>query len=125
MAVRRHQFAFEETTNILLSEGFPTKTVLCANDRIAFGVIAAAFQNGIKVGHGSGFNIRVAGHDNHPLSRYACPPITTVAQNYNDIGRVAIELLLEKLGNTGNRQANKAVSDRALLRSDLMLRQSA
>ena len=42
---------------------FPRSTVLCANDRIAFGVIGAAYQMGLRVGHGNASNLRVAGHD--------------------------------------------------------------
>jgi len=67
--------------------------------------------------------MRVAGHDDHPLSRYACPPITTVAQNYNEIGRLAIELLLERLDEKC--QATKPGSGRILLNAELMLRSSA
>lgn len=120
------RFGFEETMRILGSaQGFPTKTVLCANDRVAFGVIAAAYQKGLKVGHGDSCDIRVAGHDDHPLSQYACPPITTVAQNYNEIGKMAIELLLQKLGGELPSFMRDEWDDRKLLRSDLKLRASA
>lgn len=116
-------FAFQEANRLFERlELLPTRTILCANDRLAFGVIAAAWQRGIKVGHGSEYDLRVAGHDDHPLSRYACPPITTVAQNYNEIGRLAIELLLGKLSENEN---PKRRSDRVFLKSELMLRQSA
>jgi DNA-binding LacI/PurR family transcriptional regulator len=117
------RFGFEEATRILASaNGFPTRTVLCANDRIAFGVIAAAYQRGLKVGHGENFELRVAGHDDHPLSRYACPPITTVAQNYGEIGRLAIEMLLGRLGEG---ETVVAPAKPLLLNADLMLRASA
>lgn len=115
------KFGFDEALRILQAQGFPTKTVLCANDRVAFGVIGAAFQLGLKVGHGADCDLRVAGHDDHPLSRYACPPITTVAQNYNEIGRLAIELLLLRL----DEKAAKRESGRILLNAELMLRSSA
>jgi DNA-binding LacI/PurR family transcriptional regulator len=91
------RFGFTEAVRILGEGGFPTRTVLCANDRIAFGVLAAAYQGGLKVGRGDDCDLRIAGHDDHPLSRYTCPPLTTVAQNYNEIGRIAIELLLHKI----------------------------
>jgi DNA-binding LacI/PurR family transcriptional regulator len=117
------QFAFEEASRLLAKpDQLASRTILCANDRLAFGVIAAAWQRGLKIGHGAGYDLRVAGHDDHPLSRYACPPITTVAQNYNEIGRLAIELLLRKLSETGD---DTTAKDQILLRSDLMLRQSA
>lgn len=116
-------FAFQEAGRLFGTlEKLPTRTILCANDRLAFGVIAAAWQRGIKVGHGSEYDLRVAGHDDHPLSRYACPPITTVAQNYNEIGRLAIELLLSRLT---EHDTHKSGPDRVLLKSALMLRQSA
>jgi DNA-binding LacI/PurR family transcriptional regulator len=116
------KFGFDEALRILKGQGFPTRTVLCANDRVAFGVIAAAYQLGLKVGHGVDCDMRVAGHDDHPLSRYACPPITTVAQNYNEIGRLAIELLLERLD---EKSSAKPDGGRILLNAELMLRSSA
>jgi DNA-binding LacI/PurR family transcriptional regulator len=120
------RFAFEEASRLFENPGrLPTRTILCANDRLAFGVIAAAWQKGLKVGHGAGHDIRVAGHDDHPLSQYACPPITTVAQNYNEIGRLAIGLLLRKLGETAGDDDMMLARDRILLKSELMLRRSA
>lgn len=119
------RFGFEETRKILRGDGFPTRTVLCANDRVAFGVIAAAYQAGLKVGHGAECDLRVAGHDDHPLSRYACPPITTVAQNYNEIGRLAIELLLHKLGENDDHRTDFPHDGRILLKAELQLRESA
>ncbi|QCL76831.1 MULTISPECIES: LacI family DNA-binding transcriptional regulator [Agrobacterium] len=118
------RFAFDEASRLFEKvELLPTRTILCANDRIAFGVIAAAFQKGLKVGHGAGYDLRVAGHDDHPLSRYACPPITTVAQNYNEIGRLSIELLLQKMN--GEDDDTTRMRERILLSADLMLRKSA
>ncbi|CDN95117.1 Transcription regulator, LacI family [Agrobacterium tumefaciens] len=118
------RFAFDEAGRLLEGAGsMPSRTILCANDRIAFGVIAAAFQKGIRVGHGADYDLRVAGHDDHPLSRYACPPITTVAQNYNEIGRLSIELLLQKLDEEADDTTR--MRERILLSADLMLRKSA
>ncbi len=118
------KFGYEETLRILEAGGFPTATVLCANDRVAFGAIAAAYQSGIKVGHGAGCTLRIAGHDDHPLSRYACPPITTVAQSYNDIGRIAMELLLRKLGEDGS-GTGLGGDEQVLLNGEIILRESA
>jgi DNA-binding LacI/PurR family transcriptional regulator len=73
------QFGFEQATEILCRRGFPSNTVVCANDRIAFGVISAAWRRGLRIGHGAGFDLRIAGHDDHPLSRYTCPPLKRVA----------------------------------------------
>lgn len=118
------RFGFEEAERLFAQpDRLPTRTILCANDRLAFGVIAAAYRRGLKVGHGADCDLRVAGHDDHPLSQYACPPITTVAQNYNEIGRLAIGLLLQKLGEGEEGEAPHR--DQILLKSELMLRRSA
>lgn len=120
------RYGFEEASRLFETPGrLPTRTIVCANDRLAFGVIAAAWQKGLKVGHGPAFDIRVAGHDDHPLSRYACPPITTVAQNYNEIGRLAISLLLRKLGEADGSDDLSLSRDQVRLKSELMLRASA
>lgn len=113
------RFGFEEFTRLTRQKALPTDTILCANDRIAFGAIAAAYKLGMKIGHGANADIRIAGHDDHPLSLYACPPITTVAQDVNEIGRQAVDMLLGMLGEGGSG------TGRFLLRGELMLRESA
>lgn len=119
------QFGFSETMRILENGGFPTRTVLCANDRIAFGLLAAAYQSGLKVGRGEDCDLRVAGHDDHPLSRYTCPPLTTVAQNCNEIGRIAIKLLFDKIQAQAEKDEIARINDRVLLNAEIMLRTSA
>ncbi|MNF05917.1 hypothetical protein D3C80_2057540 [compost metagenome] len=51
--------------------------------------------------------------------------MTTVAQNYNEIGRLAIELLLYKLGETENDDQSFPADERILLSAEIMLRGSA
>jgi DNA-binding LacI/PurR family transcriptional regulator len=122
------EFAFGEAERLLGDiDRLPSRTLLCANDRLAFGVIAAAFARGLTIGHGTDYDLRVAGHDDHPLSLYACPPITTVAQNYGEIGRLAIGLLLQKLGEeTDDGNASRSgLQETILLKSELKLRRSA
>lgn len=117
------KYGFDETKRLLETDGkFPRSTVLCANDRIAFGVIGAAYQMGLRVGHGNASNLRVAGHDDHLLSQYTCPPLTTVAQNADEIGRLAIEMLLERLQDNSKAQPE---SSRILLNADIKIRGSA
>lgn len=70
-----------------------TDTVLCSNDRLAIGFLAACYEKGIRVGHGSDCALRVAGHDDHPFSRFTCPPLTTIAQDYESISDRSVETL--------------------------------
>ncbi len=120
------RYAFEQTARILREKGrLPTSTVLCSNDRIAFGVTSALWQAGLKIGRLKDCDVRVAGHDNNPLSEYTCPPLTTVAQDYNEIGRLAIELLFRTLGETTDDRLELPETQRILLNAEIKLRMSA
>jgi len=110
--------SFDATVRILSEGGFPTRTILCANDRVAFGVLAAMCQAGIKVGFEPGCDYRVAGHDNQRLSAYTCPPLTTVSQDCDEMGRAALRMLLARID--GEETAAKV-----LLEGTLVLRKSA
>ncbi|KZZ24937.1 LacI family transcriptional regulator [Sulfitobacter sp. HI0082] len=109
-AMERHGFAphihqvpgegwnFEEIGAIeggrLISAGaFETDTVLCSNDRLAIGMLSAAYELGLRVGHGKDCAMRIAGQDDHPFSRYTCPPLTTIAQDYGAIANRAASTL--------------------------------
>lgn len=87
--------AFEEATRLFKNGALIGGTILCANDRIAFGVMAAASQSGLAVGRLA--DIRIAGHDDHPLSQYACPSLTTVAQDVEQLATVSLEILIKRI----------------------------
>lgn len=90
-------------------------TILCANDRIAIGAIGAANKHGLfgRGGDGAG-GLRIAGHDDHPLSQYMYPAITTAAQDVTGIGCDAVRLLLERV--RGERSDNPvAIRKEAML----------
>lgn len=80
---------------------FRTRTVLCSNDRLAIGLLAAAYEKGIRVGHGKDAQLRIAGHDDHPFSRFTCPSLTTVAQDYEAISERSCETLFRLIDGEG------------------------
>ncbi|MFK7765048.1 MAG: LacI family DNA-binding transcriptional regulator [Roseobacter sp.] len=77
---------------------YTTDTILCANDRIAIGAIRAANKHGLFVAKRSHQpSLRIAGHDDHPLSRFMFPAITTARQDIDGIGADAVRLLVERI----------------------------
>lgn len=67
-------------------------TILCANDRLAMGALRAANEAGlIGAPDVDGPRLRIAGHDDHPLSQYMWPAMTTVSQDVSRIGRAAVD----------------------------------
>jgi DNA-binding LacI/PurR family transcriptional regulator len=61
--------------------------VVCYNDLTAIGLLAAAHQVGVRVPE----DISVVGYDNIPLSAFTTPPLTTVDQPKEALGRAAVE----------------------------------
>lgn len=84
---------FEEGGRLIEAGALPSRTVLCSNDRLAIGLLAAAYCKGLRVGRGPGSALRIAGHDNHPWSQFTCPPLTTVAQDYLAIAEQSVATL--------------------------------
>lgn len=87
----------DEGTRFLSEKAFTTDTILCSNDRLAIGLLSAAYNLGLRVGHGPGCDLRIAGHDDHPFSRFTCPPLTTIAQDYDAIANRAVGALFGML----------------------------
>ncbi|MEM8824112.1 MAG: LacI family DNA-binding transcriptional regulator [Pseudomonadota bacterium] len=85
---------FEEGGRLIRARALPSDTVLCSNDRLAIGMLAAAYESGIRVGIGEGHALRVAGHDDHPYARFTCPSLTTASQDYGAIAGQSLSRLL-------------------------------
>ena len=90
-------------------------TILCANDRVAIGAVRAANQYGL-FGKAAGDRraLRIAGHDDHPMSRYIFPALTTVAQDIEGIGKGAVDLLTERTHKGRDGDGVRLVKDTAL-----------
>ncbi|MFJ7490376.1 LacI family DNA-binding transcriptional regulator [Streptomyces sp. NPDC097727] len=71
--------------------------MLFANDQMAVGALRALERRGVRVPE----DIAVTGFDGIPLSRIVRPPLTTVRQPIRQLGEQAVELLVQRLGNSG------------------------
>ncbi|MEQ1769280.1 MAG: LacI family DNA-binding transcriptional regulator [Devosia sp.] len=69
------------------------KSIICPNDRVAFGLLAAARRLGLKVGSGPDDNLRVGSHDGQPFGEFAWPSLTTAAQNTSAIADLVARTL--------------------------------
>lgn len=77
----------------LLGAGSRPTAVLCRNDFTAIGAICAAIDLGLPVPR----EMAIAGFDNIPISAYTQPPLTTVEQPTAEQGRLAGQMLVERL----------------------------
>ena len=67
--------------------------IVCANDRMAIGVLKALLANGIRVPE----DVAVCGSEGVELSRYVNPTLATWDQRSKEMGRAAFELLWHKV----------------------------
>ena len=117
------RIGYEQMYGIIAANRLPSRTILCANDRLAFGVMAAAFAHGLRIGRKKDDNLRIAAHDDHPLSRYTCPPLTTMAQDFSSMTADSVDTLLALLGDTA--APVQTMPLRISLDGTLVMRQSA
>jgi DNA-binding LacI/PurR family transcriptional regulator len=89
--------------------------VLAGNDDIATGIVRALIDSGLDVPG----DVSVIGFDDTPLAAYTRPALTTVAQDFVELGRRAFRLL-HALLETGERPVGPAV-----LATRLVIRESA
>lgn len=78
--------------------GQPTKptAVFAANDLIAMGALGALREAGIRVPE----DVAIVGFDDIPAAKLVTPPLTTVTQFPEQLGRRAAEMLFERLDGT-------------------------
>ena len=115
------KIGLEEGQRLIQESALPSSAILCSNDRLAIGLAAAAYQKGLRVGHGLGCALRIAGHDDHPWSRFTCPPLTTVSQNYTAIAERSVDILFELI-NGNNFEGGRP---EVLFEGKLIIRSSA
>jgi DNA-binding LacI/PurR family transcriptional regulator len=107
--------AFQEASQVFKEGKLNRSSILCANDRVAFGVMAAASQSGLIVGRQS--DLRIAGHDDHPLSQYACPSLTTVAQDVERLTTIGLDRLMQEIANGANVDVVERLDARLIMRA--------
>ncbi|GIF62660.1 LacI family transcriptional regulator [Asanoa ishikariensis] len=74
--------------------GESVTAVFVANDQMAFGLLNAFHEAGLRVPD----DVSVVGFDNVPEAPYYIPPLTTVRQDFAELGRRGVQLVLGLLG---------------------------
>jgi DNA-binding LacI/PurR family transcriptional regulator len=88
--------------------------IFVANDQMALGVLLALHERNRRVPE----EVSVIGFDDIPESAYFTPPLTTVRQDFDRVGRASLRLLLDQI-DSGARSA-----DRVVVPSQLVVRRS-
>jgi DNA-binding LacI/PurR family transcriptional regulator len=95
----------------LLALSTPPTAVFCYNDMSAIGALRGIRARGLQVPH----DISLVGFDDLFIAAYSDPPLTTVRQPKRQMGRMAMEILLE-LFSHADKKANIKVQGELVVR---------
>ncbi|MEN9342699.1 MAG: hypothetical protein RIR24_286 [Actinomycetota bacterium] len=96
-----------------LERDAPT-AIFTANDHLALGMLKALNGRGVSVPE----DLSLVGFDDLPESPYFLPPLTTVRQDFAQLGELAMQMLLSDLAGTQRKKA-------ATIKPQLVVRESA
>lgn len=83
-----------EMTKELMALDNPPDGIFCANDMMALGCYDALRELGKRVPH----DVAVIGFDDREIAQYMHPPLSTLVLPLYEMGRTAVELLLDDAG---------------------------
>lgn len=106
----RHFFQLED----------PPTGIICFNDMMAFGVLHASEQIGVKVPD----RCSVVGFDNISISAFTAPPLTTFEQPKYQIGSTAAEMMMKQLNSLERSTSQSQTPEIHILKGKIVVRKS-
>ncbi|MGO4187779.1 LacI family DNA-binding transcriptional regulator [Pseudarthrobacter sp. TAF60_1] len=88
-----------------LAEERTATALFVGNDQMALGILRAFNEAGVRVPD----EVSVVGFDDQPESGYFTPPLTTVSQDFEELGRRCMDIMLKEI------QAGAAVSSTVVM----------
>jgi LacI family transcriptional regulator len=88
-----HETGGQDALTALLAKKIPFTALVCANDEMAAGAMAAAHERGLDLPR----ELSIVGYDDAPISRYVYPKLTTVHYPIADMGRMAARWVLKNV----------------------------
>lgn len=89
-----HRSTGAEAMEQLLASGNRFDAVIGLNDTLALGAIRVLTRHGVRIPD----DVAVAGFDDIDEARYSTPTLTTVDPSRTEIARLAVELLVQRMG---------------------------
>ena len=96
----------------LLARGVPFTAVVAGNDEMALGVVRALHEHGLRVPN----DVSVTGFDDVPSAAYFQPPLTTVHQDFAELGTRAATFLIDLVTDTAPTTSQHVLTPRLVVR---------
>ncbi len=93
-----HETGGTDALNRLFEKNIPFTAVICANDEMAAGAMAAAHDRGLRLPE----ELSIVGFDDAPISRYVYPKLSTVHYPIADMSRMAARWVLRHVYQQGD-----------------------
>lgn len=103
-----------EQAKKIITENKDITAIMCTADVIAVGVSKQLSDMGIEIPD----DISIIGFDNLKISKYTSPSITTVSQNIEEKGKVAVEMILSQI------ESDKIIGKTVVLPVEIVERKS-
>jgi DNA-binding LacI/PurR family transcriptional regulator len=95
-----------------LAQDRDVTAIFAANDEMALGVMRAMFEAGREVPGG----VSITGFDDVPFARYLSPSLTTVRQDFDQVGRRSVDLLLNAIQGVDDAHVRAAITPELVVR---------
>ncbi|OKQ04948.1 substrate-binding domain-containing protein [Haemophilus influenzae] len=99
----------------LLTQSSRPTAVFCCSDTIAVGAYQAIQQQGLRIPQ----DLSIMGYDNIELARYLSPPLSTICQPKAELGKLAVEALLQRIKNPNENYRTLVLEPTCILRGSI------
>ena len=102
----------------LLATGKTFTALVCANDQMASGAIAACLERGLQIPA----DLSVVGYDNVPFAKYIAPKLTTVNNPIHEMGKMAAFWVLKQVYQATDTAVNSVFMPELVVRGSVRAR---
>lgn len=99
----------------LLTQSSRPTAVFCCSDTIAVGAYQAIQQQGLRIPQ----DLSIMGYDDIELARYLSPPLSTICQPKAELGKLAVEALLQRIKNPNENYRTLVLEPTCVLRESI------
>ncbi|HAT1573155.1 TPA: ribose operon transcriptional repressor RbsR [Kluyvera cryocrescens] len=99
----------------LLTHTVRPDAVFVGNDAMAVGVYQSLYQAGLRIPQ----DVAVIGYDDIELARYMTPPLTTIHQPKDELGELAIDVLIHRIAQPGQKQQRMQLTPELVVRGSV------
>ena len=99
----------------LLAQSSRPTAVFCCSDTIAVGAYQAIQQQGLRIPQ----DLSIMGYDDIELARYLSPPLSTICQPKAELGKLAVETLLQRIKNPNENYRTLVLEPTCVLRESV------